>query len=53
MQARQVPAAYLSDYLEEGMSPKSGLNYGIYNIQFWTDSKDIKQVPERYESRGL
>lgn len=45
--------AYLSDYLEKRMNPKYGLNYWIYNIQFWTASKDIKQAPERYESKGI
>lgn len=49
----QAPAVYLSEYLEKSMSPKSGLNYWIYNIQFWTASQNIKQAPERYESRGI
>ncbi|WP_440947873.1 rolling circle replication-associated protein [Methanosarcina sp. T3] len=51
--AGKAPAGYLSDYLEKSMSPKSGLNYWIYNIQFWTASQDIKQAPERYESKGI
>lgn len=49
----QAPAVYLSEYLEKSMSPKSGLNYWIYNIQFWTASSNIKQAPERYESKGI
>ena len=49
----KAPAVYLSEYLEKSMSPKSGLNYWIYNIQFWTASQNIKQSPERYESRGI
>ncbi|AAM05985.1 predicted protein [Methanosarcina acetivorans C2A] len=51
--AGKAPAGYLSDYLEKSMSPKSGLNYWIYNVQFWTASQDIRQAPERYESRGI
>lgn len=49
----QAPAVFLTEYLEKSMSPKSGLNYWIYNVQFWTASKNIKQAPERYESKGV
>lgn len=49
----QAPQTYLSDYLEKSMSPKSGLNYWLYNIQFWTSSRDIQQAPERHTSKGI
>ncbi|MDQ1251736.1 MAG: hypothetical protein QG646_847 [Euryarchaeota archaeon] len=47
------PAGYLSDYLEKSMSPSSGALYWAFNIQFWSASKNIKQAPERIESKGV
>ena len=49
----QAPAGYLSDYLEKSMSPSSGALYWAFNIQFWSASRDIKQSPEKHETKGV
>ncbi|AKB35514.1 hypothetical protein MSSAC_0924 [Methanosarcina siciliae C2J] len=49
----QAPAGYLSDYLEKSMSPCSGALYWAFNIQFWSASRDIKQSPEKHETKGV
>lgn len=49
----QAPAGFLSDYLEKSMSPSSGALYWAFNIQFWSASRDIKQSPEKHETKGF
>lgn len=49
----QAPAGFLSDYLEKSMSPSSGALYWAFNIQFWSASRDIKQSPEKHETKGV
>ncbi|HIH73955.1 MAG TPA: replication endonuclease [Methanosarcina sp.] len=49
----QAPAGFLSDYLEKSMSPRSGALYWAFNIQFWSASRDIKQSPEKHETKGF
>ena len=50
---RQAPIGFISEYLEKSMSPKSGALYWAFNIQYWTASRDIKQSPEKHESKGI
>ena len=49
----KAPAGFLSDYLEKSMSPSSGALYWAFNIQFWSASKDIKQLPEKHNTKGV
>ncbi|AKB77828.1 hypothetical protein MSHOH_1345 [Methanosarcina horonobensis HB-1 = JCM 15518] len=35
------------------MSPRSGALYWAFNIQFWSASRDIKQSPEKHETKGF
>lgn len=40
--AGQAPKSFLESYLEKSMNPLSGVNYWLFNVQYWTASENIK-----------